>query len=61
MTTLFYGYGAGLYGTLDRAALIPIALIMWGIMMGWSTLWRAKLGQGPAERLWRQLARGGRG
>jgi uncharacterized protein len=61
MTTLFYGYGAGLYGTIGRAALIPIALIMWGVMMGWSMLWRAKLGQGPAERLWRQLARGGRG
>jgi len=61
MTTLFYGYGAGLYGALGRATLIPIVLIMWSVMMGWSPLWRAKLGQGPAERLWRQLARGGHG
>lgn len=59
MTTLFYGYGAGLFGTIDRAMLIPIVLVMWVIMMIWSGLWRKYLGQGPAERLWRRLARGG--
>jgi len=58
MTSLFYGYGLGLYGALDRAMLIPILLAMWGVMLGWSTLWRRQVGQGPAEWLWRRLARG---
>lgn len=58
MTTLFYGYGAGLFGTLSRAQLVPVVLAMWGVMIGWSVLWRNRMGQGPAERLWRRLARG---
>lgn len=58
MTSLFYGYGFGLYGALDRMMLIPILLVMWGVMLGWSTLWRSRVGQGPVEWLWRRLARG---
>ncbi len=57
MSTLFYGYGVGLYGALSRAQLIPVVLVMWAVMLGWSMLWRKRLGQGPAERLWRRLAR----
>lgn len=57
MTTLFYGYGAGLFGWLGRATLLPVVFAMWAIMLFWSPLWRAGLGQGPAERLWRALAR----
>jgi uncharacterized protein len=58
MTTLFYGYGGGLFGKLDRAMLLAVVGGMWAVMLGWSAVWRARLGQGPAERLWRRLARG---
>jgi uncharacterized protein len=57
-TTLFYGYGAGLFGRLDRSALLLCALAGWVIMLAWSTLWRRYWRQGPAEWLWRRLARG---
>ena len=58
MTAIFYGYGAGLFGALDRAMLFPVVLVMWAVMLICSVLWRSRLGQGPAERLWRRLARG---
>ena len=57
-TTLFYGYGAGLFGRLDRSVLLLCALAGWVIMLAWSTLWRRYWRQGPAEWLWRRLARG---
>ncbi len=57
-TSLFYGYGAGLFARLDRAALLLAALAGWAIMLLWSVLWRRRWRQGPAEYLWRRLARG---
>lgn len=58
MTSIFYGYGLALYGEMDRAMLLPVVLAAWAAMLGWSTLWRRRVGQGPAEWLWRRLARG---
>jgi uncharacterized protein len=57
-TTLFYGYGAGLFGRMDRAELLLCTLAGWAIMLLWSSLWRRRWRQGPAEWLWRRLARG---
>lgn len=59
MTSLFYGYGAGLFGMLGRAELLLVVALAWLGMMVWSMLWRRHAGQGPAERLWRALARRG--
>lgn len=58
MTGLFYGYGLALFGTLGRAVLLVPVIGMWAVMIGWSVAWRRRMGQGPAERLWRRLARG---
>lgn len=58
MTSLFYGYGVGLFGSLGRAWLLAVVVAMWVGMLGWSVLWRRHCGQGPAERFWRRLARG---
>lgn len=58
MTSLFYGYGLALFGTLGRAVLLVPVIGMWAVMIGWSVAWRRRMGQGPAERLWRRLARG---
>jgi uncharacterized protein len=58
MTTLFYGYGAGLFGTMGRAQLWLIVLAMWGLMLLWSKPWLERFRYGPLEWLWRSLARG---
>ena len=58
MTTLFYGYGAGLFGTMGRAQLWLVVLAMWGLMLLWSKPWLDRFRYGPLEWLWRSLARG---
>lgn len=58
MTTLFYGYGFGWFGTLSRAALYPLVAAMWVAMLAWSRPWLARFRYGPAEWLWRSVARG---
>ncbi len=58
MTTLFYGYGIGLFGELSRTALLLVTFAMWAVMIIFSLAWRKAIGQGPVERLWRRLARG---
>jgi uncharacterized protein len=58
MTTLFYGYGAGLFGRLGRAELWLVVLAMWVVMLLWSKPWLDRFRYGPLEWLWRSLARG---
>lgn len=60
MTTLFYGYGAGLYGSLSRIELWLPVLAMWTLMLAWSKPWLDRFRHGPFEWLWRSLARGRR-
>jgi uncharacterized protein len=58
MTTLFYGYGFGLFGTLGRAQLWLVVLAMWALMLLWSKPWLDRFLYGPLEWLWRSCARG---
>jgi uncharacterized protein len=58
MTTLFYGYGAGLFGRLSRAELWLVVLPMWALMLLWSKPWLDRFEYGPLEWLWRSLSRG---
>ena len=58
MTTIFYGYGLGLTGRLERAELFLLVLGMWGVMLAWSKPWLDRHLYGPFEWLWRSLARG---
>ena len=58
MTTLFYGYGLGLYGTMGRAQLWIPVIAMWAVMLAWSKPWLDRFQYGPLEWLWRSLARG---
>ena len=57
MTGLFYGWGFGLYGTLDRAELWLPVVGMWVLMLLWSKPWLDRFRYGPFEWLWRSLAR----
>jgi len=57
MTTLFYGYGVGLYGTMSRIELWVVVAAMWALMLLWSKPWLDRYRYGPFEWLWRSLAR----
>jgi len=58
VTSLFYGYGAGWFGTLSRWQIYLVPPIIWMIMLLWSKPWLARYRYGPLEWLWRSLARG---
>jgi uncharacterized protein len=57
MTTLFYGYGLGLYGSMSRVELWLVVIAMWGLMLIWSKPWLDRFQYGPFEWLWRSLSR----
>lgn len=57
MTTLFYGYGFGLYGQLTRWEVYLTVLPIWALMLIWSAPWLARFRYGPLEWGWRSLAR----
>jgi uncharacterized protein len=57
MTTLFYGYGLGLFGSLTRIELWLPVLAMWALMLLWSKPWLERFQYGPLEWLWRSLSR----
>lgn len=57
MTTIFYGYGLGLYGYISRPALWLFVLGAWAVMLLWSKPWLERFQFGPLEWLWRSLAR----
>jgi uncharacterized protein len=58
MTTIFYGYGFGLFGEVSRLGLWAYVLTMWAVMLAWSQPWLKQYLYGPLEWLWRSLARG---
>ena len=58
MTSLFYGYGGGMFGRLSRSELWLVVVPMWGLMLLWSKPWLDRYRYGPFEWLWRSLARG---
>jgi uncharacterized protein len=57
MTTIFYGYGLGLYGKLSRIELWIPVILAWLVMLLWSKPWLDRFRHGPFEWLWRSLAR----
>jgi uncharacterized protein len=57
MTTIFYGYGLGLYNQVGRAQLWLFVIGAWIAMLLWSKPWLRRYHYGPFEWLWRSLAR----
>lgn len=57
MTFIFYGWGLGLYGQIDRAELYLFVPSAWIIMLLWSKPWLMRFRYGPLEWLWRSLSR----
>jgi uncharacterized protein len=59
-TLLFYGYGLGLHDKVGIAQGVLLTLLLWGVQVGYSTLWLARYQFGPMEWLWRSLTYGRR-
>lgn len=56
-TTVFYGFGLGWFGYVERWQLYPVVAAIWVVMLLWSKLWLDHFRYGPLEWLWRSLAR----
>lgn len=54
-TWLFYGYGLGLFGQLDRLDLLIVVLAIWVFQFYFSLWWLSRFQFGPLEWLWRAL------
>ncbi len=55
LTTVFYGYGLGLYGEIPRLLQMGFVLAVIGLQLLWSPWWLARFRFGPFEWLWRSL------
>lgn len=56
LSTIFYGYGLGLFGTIGRLEAYPFVMAVWAGMLLWSAPWLARSRHGPVEWVWRSLA-----
>ncbi len=54
-TTIFYGYGLGLFGSIERFHLLWFVLGIWILQLIVSPLWMKRFRFGPAEWVWRSL------
>jgi uncharacterized protein len=57
-TFIFYGFGLGLYGSVDRVGQIGIVVGIWVGQLLISPLWLRHFRFGPAEWVWRSLSYG---
>jgi uncharacterized protein len=53
--TLFYGYGFGLYGKLERFQYYEVVAIIWILQIIFSNIWLRHFQFGPFEWIWRSL------
>lgn len=54
-TTIFYGFGLGLFGTIGRFPLMGFVVAIWILQLYISPIWLRHFQFGPAEWLWRTL------
>lgn len=53
LTSIFYGYGLGLFGSVPRMAQMAFVAGVVGFQLWFSTWWLARFRFGPVEWLWR--------
>jgi len=56
MTTLFYGYGLGLYADVSRVSQQALVVVLIGLQLLVSPWWLRHFRFGPVEWLWRSLS-----
>lgn len=54
-TSIFYGYGLGLFGRVERSWLLGFVLGIWIVQLAVSRWWLDRFQFGPAEWVWRSL------
>lgn len=54
-TTIFYGYGLGLFGQVGAATGLLLTVIIYGLQIPLSVWWLRRFQFGPMEWLWRSL------
>ncbi len=54
-TTIFYGHGFGLYGSVERRWQALLTVAVWALCVVFSVLWLRRFRFGPAEWAWRCL------
>ena len=59
-TWIFYGYGLGLFGTLNRQGQLVVVLAVWLVLLTAAPLWLRWFRMGPVEWLWRWATYGER-
>jgi len=59
-TFIFYGFGLGLYASVERTGQVAIVFGIWIVQLTLSSLWLRRFRFGPAEWVWRSLAYGRR-
>ncbi len=59
-TTIFYGYGFGLFGQVSRIEQLAVVVGIWLLQAVLSVLWLRRHRYGPVEWLWRRATYGSR-
>ncbi|MEM9604020.1 MAG: DUF418 domain-containing protein [Pseudomonadota bacterium] len=54
-TVVFYSYGLGLFGDVNRATQLVIVVLIWIVQLQLSAWWLTRYRFGPVEWLWRSL------
>lgn len=54
-TTIFYGYGLGLFGLVGPAWLLPVTVLIFAVQVFLSRWWLERYRFGPMEWVWRKL------
>lgn len=57
-TTIFYGHGLALYGSMGPAGLMLVVVATWAVLLVLSPYWLARFRYGPLEWAWRSLTYG---
>jgi uncharacterized protein len=57
-TTIFYGHGLGLFGSVSRVGQMAFVLGIWAFQLVTSPIWLCHFRMGPFEWLWRSLTYG---
>jgi uncharacterized protein len=57
-TTIFYGHGFGLFGSVERTGQALIVLAVWAFLLIACPLWLRSFRFGPFEWLWRSMTYG---
>ena len=57
-TSIFYGHGLGLFGSVERSQQLLIVFAVWAFQLWLSPIWIRRYSYGPLEWAWRALTYG---